>query len=34
MRHLIQEHGISRDDISELRKLLEQWEDEQDDSSK
>ncbi len=33
MRHLIQEHGISREDISELRKLLEQWEDEQDDSS-
>ena len=34
MRHLIQEHGISRDDISDLRKLLEQWEEEQDDSSK
>ncbi len=33
MRHLIQEHGISRDDISELRSLLEQLEDEQDDSS-
>ena len=33
MRHLIQEHGISRDEMAELRQLLEQWEEEQDDSS-
>ena len=32
MRHLIQERGISREELEQLRELLNQWEAEQDES--
>ncbi len=31
-RHLVQERGVSEEEVQQLRRLLDQWESEQDDS--